>query len=221
MNENLHSIQKMIGVRSSTEQAYVHSKQPFAPLTDNIQRPQAHNLKQQDEMDVEDFDDQESQGLEEICNNHESLVNLILQEEEDLLSSHRKYIDEIVESVKKQMVLLHEVDKPGSNVDEYLSSLDEIMLGNMQMIQGIRKRVKKFERHLREEENLSQRFYESQRDEDMQQNDEYFDQKRKPHNGNGGNQDFEDDEFMDDLDYLEITPSEPPIEDNLTKDVVF
>ena len=52
-------------------------------------------------IEMEEADDKESssQGLDQIWQDHETLVNIILQEEEDLLASHRKYIDDVVESV--------------------------------------------------------------------------------------------------------------------------
>jgi kinesin family protein 2/24 len=43
-----------------------------------------------------------------------------LEEEETLINSHRKHIDEVVDQVKEEMVLLNEVDKPGSDVEEYV-----------------------------------------------------------------------------------------------------
>lgn len=113
-------------------------------------------------QELEDDKDGSSQGLEQICQDHETLVNIILQEEEDLLASHRKYIDDVVESVKKQMMILHEVDKPGSNVEEYISSLDSMLLGNMDMIKALRQQLLTFNKHLKEEEQLSKKFYEQQ-----------------------------------------------------------
>lgn len=123
------------------------------------------------------------------------------------------------------MSLLNEVDKPGSNVEEYISSLDSILLSNMNMIAGVRKQLKTFERHLKEEEKLSQKFYEQQQDQDMGQDDDdyedYDDYESVPHRnyprgnrGDNGNE-LEDDEFMDDLYDLDVTPSEPPLEENL------
>lgn len=64
-------------------------------------------------MDINENED----DLEKLCENHERLVNLILQEEEDLLQKHRVHIDDNVDVVKKEMLLLHEVDKPGSDVE--------------------------------------------------------------------------------------------------------
>jgi len=58
------------------------------------------------------------------------------------------------------MMLLHEVDKPGSDVDEYVDSLDAILAHKMELISGIRNRLISFKEHLKEEEHLSKKFYE-------------------------------------------------------------
>lgn len=161
----------MIGSRSQDEQPYnVDKKKPFAILNNNAVQPARHEICAKNEIqdikmelqELEDDKDGSSQGLEQICQDHETLVNIILQEEEDLLASHRKYIDDVVESVKKQMMILHEVDKPGSNVEEYISSLDSMLLGNMDMIKALRQQLLTFNKHLKEEEQLSKKFYEQQ-----------------------------------------------------------
>jgi len=36
------------------------------------------------------------------------------------------------------MVLLNEVDKPGSDVEEYVNNLDQMLLKKMEMIQAMR-----------------------------------------------------------------------------------
>ena len=55
------------------------------------------------------------------------MIGLILVEEEEIISAHRNHIDDMVDLVKQEMMLLHEVDKPGSDVDEYVSSLNAIL----------------------------------------------------------------------------------------------
>lgn len=41
-----------------------------------------------------------------------------------MINGHRKHIDDVVDLVKQEMVLLNEVDKPGSDVEEYVNNLD-------------------------------------------------------------------------------------------------
>ena len=64
------------------------------------------------------------------------------------------------------MALLHDVDKPASDIDEYVDSLDAIFIHKLELITGLRSKLVKFKEHLREEEMLSKKFYE-QRNEVM------------------------------------------------------
>ena len=64
------------------------------------------------------------------------------------------------------MALLHDVDKPASDIDEYVDSLDSIFAHKIELITVLRSRLIKFKEHLREEEMLSKKFYE-QRNEVM------------------------------------------------------
>ena len=110
--------------------------------------------------------------LQRLCEDHERLINVILQEEEDLLSSHRQHIDDMVDLVKQEMMLLHEVDKPGSDVEEYIASLDAILAHKVELIQVVRGRLTGFNQHLKQEEELSRRFYEEQQQ--VQKDEEVF-----------------------------------------------
>lgn len=57
-------------------------------------------------------------------------------------------------------MLIHEVDKPGSDVDEYVGQLDKILSDKVDRIQELRERLHTFKNHLQEEEILSKKFYE-------------------------------------------------------------
>ena len=57
-------------------------------------------------------------------------------------------------------MLLHEVDKPGSDIEEYVSSLDAILFHKMELISVIRQRLLDFYTHLKMEENL-QKLYQT------------------------------------------------------------
>ena len=61
------------------------------------------------------------------------------------------------------MVLLHEVDKPGSDIEEFIDSLDAILEHKEDMISTLRKRLKGFKHKISDEENLSKQFYEMQK----------------------------------------------------------
>ena len=82
-----------------------------------------------EELEMEYGDD-----TDKLCNEHEKLIEQILEEEEELINGHRKHIDEVVDLVKQEMVLLNEVDKPGSDVEEYVNNLDQMLLNKIEMI---------------------------------------------------------------------------------------
>ena len=92
---------------------------------------------------------------EALCGDHEKLIEQILEEEESLISNHRHHIDDIVDLVKQEMMLLHEVDQPGSEVEEYVTKLDGILVHKMQHIMAIRTKLLGFHKHLKTEEVLS------------------------------------------------------------------
>lgn len=90
---------------------------------------------------------------------HEQIIAVILAEEEDTINSHRQHIDELVELVKQEMMLLHEVDKPGSDVDEYVTNLDAILTHKLEVVTGLKSKLQSFKSHLKAEEELSKKFY--------------------------------------------------------------
>jgi kinesin family protein 2/24 len=93
-------------------------------------------------------------NVDRICNDHEKLVEMILEEEEELIGSHRQHIDDVVDLVKQEMMILHDVDKPGSDLEEYVSALDAILMHKMDLIGVVRQRLIDFYSHLKMEENL-------------------------------------------------------------------
>lgn len=44
--------------------------------------------------------------VEKVCQDHEKLVELILEEEEELINGHRQHIDDVVDLVKQVRTLL-------------------------------------------------------------------------------------------------------------------
>jgi len=100
--------------------------------------------------------------LKEIGKDHEKLISMILTEEEALISMHRTHIDEMVDLTKKEMILLHDVDKPGSDVDDYASNLDDMLGQKVELIMSLRKKVRNFREYLKLEENVSKQFYKRQ-----------------------------------------------------------
>lgn len=50
--------------------------------------------------------------MELICGDHENLIKVILEEEEELISNHRQHIDDVVDIIKQDMNLLQNVEEP-------------------------------------------------------------------------------------------------------------
>lgn len=104
------------------------------------------------------FEETENMDIEELTNNHENLIGVILAEEEQLINAHRKTIDDMVDAIKVQMALLSEVDKPGSDVDQYVCELDKVLAMKEEMIRNLRRQLKTFNDHLRQEEQMATAF---------------------------------------------------------------
>jgi len=89
---------------------------------------------------------------------HQHLINHILSEEEAVISMHRQHIDDMVDCVKQEMNILNEVEKPASDIDEYVNNLDAILMHKIEMITMLRTKLNKFRSDLREEQTLSKKF---------------------------------------------------------------
>ena len=89
--------------------------------------------------------------LQEILNNPEQ----ILEEEENLITTHRQHIDEVVSIVKDEMSLLNVVDKPGSDIEKYVEDLDKVLLNKISIISKLREQLLNFHKHLKTEEEMS------------------------------------------------------------------
>ena len=59
------------------------------------------------------------------------------------------------------MNLINEVDKPGSDIENYVVNLDKVLLDKVSRINDIRQRLKKFRIMLKDEEALSAKFINS------------------------------------------------------------
>lgn len=62
------------------------------------------------------------------------------------------------------MNLINEVDKPGSDIENYVVNLDKVLLEKVKKITKIRQRLKKFRVMLKDEEALSANFMNNNND---------------------------------------------------------
>ena len=110
--------------------------------------------------EIESIKVRSEEDLVALNQRHQQLINVILGEEEEVISTHRQHIDDVVDCVKQEMVLLNEVEKPASDIDEYVDSLDSILTQKIEMIMMLKSKLQTFKSHLREEEALSKKFHE-------------------------------------------------------------
>ena len=70
------------------------------------------------------------------------------------------------------MNILNDVDKPGSDVEEYVGNLETILTHNMAMIQEMQDKLKNFRGFLKREASLSQMWNKYTNDVEMMDVDE-------------------------------------------------
>jgi kinesin family protein 2/24 len=131
----------------------------------NYQRVKVNKDINKDEISADDYVSKYSnyeikndEELQKISMIHEELINNILKEEDVFIREHKKHIDDMVESIKDEMDYIHEVDKPGSNIEEYTSNLDKLLYKEIQIISQLRKRLNKFRIMLKDESALAHLF---------------------------------------------------------------
>jgi hypothetical protein len=111
---------------------------------------------------VEALEMQFAGDTDKLCTEHEKLIEQILEEEEELITGHRRHIDDVVDLVKQEMSLLNEVDKPGSDVENYVANLDKLLTQKIAMITEMRKQLITFHTHLKTEEVMSKLYQQQQ-----------------------------------------------------------
>lgn len=87
---------------------------------------------------------------------HDDLMQTILDEEEELIAAHKRQIEETMNTVRKEMALVQEVDQPGSAIDKYVAGLSTVLAAKAASIADLqarwsrrqlrRRRGKKWER---------------------------------------------------------------------------
>jgi len=89
---------------------------------------------------------------------HDELIDVILLEEEQLLTDHRTEIEDTMHLVKEEMKLLDMMDNPGSQIDDYVSQLDVVLQRKIAVISDLREKLKIFQQHLVEESQMVNNF---------------------------------------------------------------
>jgi len=64
--------------------------------------------------------------------------------------------------VKEQERIRHEVNLPGSDVEDYILNLDSLLTSMQSDIMNVKQQISNFHTHIKQEQDLSQRFYSMQ-----------------------------------------------------------
>lgn len=84
-------------------------------------------------------------------------INAILEEEEALISAHRKEIENTMEIVREEMNLLAAVDQPGNPIDNYVTQLSFMLSRKAAGLLSLQARLARFQQRLKEQEILSRK----------------------------------------------------------------
>eukprot|EP00301_Raphidiophrys_heterophryoidea_P024183 c7763_g1_i1.p1 GENE.c7763_g1_i1~~c7763_g1_i1.p1 ORF type:complete len:675 (+),score=158.47 c7763_g1_i1:102-2126(+) len=95
---------------------------------------------------------------DDVLRMHDELIDVILLEEEQLLTDHRSEIEDTMHLVKEEMKLLDMMDNPGSQIDDYVSQLDVVLQRKIAVISSLREKLKIFQQHLVEESQMVNNF---------------------------------------------------------------
>ncbi|KAJ4833430.1 hypothetical protein Tsubulata_034357 [Turnera subulata] len=85
-------------------------------------------------------------------------LTALLKEEEDLVSAHRKQVEETLDIVREEMTLLVQADQPGNPLDDYISRLNSILSQKAAGILQLQNRLAQFQRRLNEQNVLVSSF---------------------------------------------------------------
>ncbi|EHA8589582.1 kinesin-like protein KIN-13B [Cocos nucifera] len=77
-------------------------------------------------------------------------LNALLKEEEDLVTAHRRQVEDTINIIREEMKLLDEADQPGNQLDEYVSRLNAILSQKAAGIVKLQARLAHFQRRLTE-----------------------------------------------------------------------
>ena len=145
----------------------------------NFRKSKASSMNK--EIDIENYKSKytnyvikSDEEYQNISNIHEELINQILKEEDNFINEHKNHIDNMVQSLKDEMTGLHEVEKPGSNIEQYTNNLDKLLTKEIETIMKLKTKLNKFRVPLKDESALAKLFEE---DEIVIGTDDEFEQK--------------------------------------------
>ena len=100
---------------------------------------------------VEELRAKYQNDFETLGEDHEKLIEQILEDEEQLIFKHNSSCKESIQVVEKEMAILKDVDKPGSDVEEYVKKLDVILEQKIAKMQALRQQTLDFYQNIKTE----------------------------------------------------------------------
>lgn len=94
-------------------------------------------------------------NIEGLAEDHEKVIEQILEEEEQLIFKHNTSCKQSIKIVEEEMAILKNVDKPGSDVESYVEHLDKILVRKIEMMVDLRRHVLDFYKNIKTEEILA------------------------------------------------------------------
>ena len=61
---------------------------------------------------------------------------------------------------QQEMLILNEVERPASDIDDYVINLENMLNYKIDIINGLKSKLLRLKDHLKEEENISKKLYE-------------------------------------------------------------
>lgn len=89
---------------------------------------------------------------------HDQYIELILEEEENLIKQHEQHINETIETTKAEMQLRNEADKIGSNIEDYLDSLEGLLERKMGSIRKLQTKIGAIKGYLGESKKIEEQY---------------------------------------------------------------
>ena len=117
----------------------------------NLPRPVSGKRKEKNNKPItaEDF--------QKLTESHQKLIDTILDEEDQIVKADQKQINTMMEIGGKEMILLKDVVKPGSDINGYVERLSDLLEHKLEVISVLRSRLAGYLYHLEEEEDISRK----------------------------------------------------------------
>ncbi|KAG7616150.1 hypothetical protein ISN45_At04g016670 [Arabidopsis thaliana x Arabidopsis arenosa] len=115
------------------------------------------NSRQQNMASSQNTSDTSSRQYETTEPSLDENIDALLEEEETLITAHRKEIEDTMEIVHEEMKLLAKVDRPGSMIDNYVTQLSFVLSRKAAGLVSLQARLARFQHRLKEQEILSRK----------------------------------------------------------------